>query len=349
MDKPDNKIARTSGMNTWRAGCGESRTSGSASGPEKPTDRKAAGRSGPTQQRVMLYRFVDDQKAEGFPVERICDVVCVSTSAYYDWKKHRCGIATVGELAEQRLVKHIREIHGDSGGTYGEPRVTEALTDEGCVVNHKRVERLMRIHNIVGYTPTKRKVTTIPDAAHRIPDRIRRDFFPDDLDVKWCGDISYIPTWEGFLYLSFVEDLASRRIVGLSMASHMRAELVGDALTEAVGTRGGDVTGVIFHSDRGTQYTSSEFGELCNTYKILQSVGRTGSCLDNAPAESFLATLKKELVHRTTFRTQREARLAIRHWIESWYNQRRLSSVIGYQSPIEWENNYHQTATTKAA
>ena len=199
----------------------------------------------------MLYRFVDDQKAEGFPVERISDVVSVSTSAYYDWKKYRCGIPTVGELAEQRLVKKIRKIHGDSGGTYGEPRVTEALVDEGCVVNHKRVERLMRIHNIVGYTPTKRRVTTIPDAAHRIPDRIRRDFFPDDLDVKWCGDISYIPTWEGFLYLSFVEDLASRRIVGLSMASHMRAELVGDALTEALGTRGGDVTGVIFHSDRG--------------------------------------------------------------------------------------------------
>jgi len=120
-------------------------------------------------------------------------------------------------------------------------------------VNHKRVERLMRIHNIVGYTPKKHRVTTMPDGSHRIPDRVRRDFCPEELDVTWCGDISYINTWEGFLYLSFVEDLASRRILGLSMASHMRATLVGDALSEAVGIRGSDVAGVVFHSDRGTQ------------------------------------------------------------------------------------------------
>jgi transposase InsO family protein len=200
----------------------------------------------------MLYRFVDDQKAEGFPTGRICDVAGVSTSAYYHWKKHRDGCPTVGELTERRLIKEIRKIHGDSDGTYGSPRVTVELTNSGVVVNHKRVERLMRIYNIVGYTPKKRKVTTIPDASHRIADRVKRNFFPDDLDVTWCGDISYISTWEGFLYLSFVEDLASRRIVGLSMANHMRAELVGDALNEAVGTRGGNVIGVIFHSDRGT-------------------------------------------------------------------------------------------------
>jgi transposase InsO family protein len=165
----------------------------------------------------------------------------------------------------------------------------------------------------------------------------------------WCGDISYIPTWEGFLYLSFVEDLASRRILGLSMANHMRAGLVCDALTEAIGIRGGEVTGVVFHSDRGTQYTSGEFAELCEEYGVAQSVGRTGVCWDNAPAESFLATLKKELVHRRTFRTRAEARLAIRHWIEAWYNRRRLSSVLGYQSPIEWEDHYRHTTKTMAA
>jgi len=298
---------------------------------------------------VMPYRFVDEQKATGFPVERICEVAGVSRAAYYDWKCHRDGIPTVAELAEVRLVKEIEEIHDDSFSTYGSPRVTVELHNRGFAINHKRTERLMRIHNIVGHTPKKRRTTTIGGAEHRIPDRVQRDFIPDGLDVTWCGDISYIATWEGFLYLSFVEDLASRRILGLSMANHMRPELVGDALEEAVGTRGGDVTGMVFHSDRGTQYTSAEFAELCGRYGVLQSVGRTGVCWDNAPAESFLATLKKELVYRRTFRTRAEARVAIRHWIEAWYNRRRLSSVLGYLSPIEWEDHYRHTTETLAA
>ena len=202
---------------------------------------------------------------------------------------------------------------------------------------------------MVRSTPKKHRVTTTPDGEHRIPDRVQGDFTPEQLDVTWCGDISYIRTWEGFLYFGFVEDLASRRILGMSMADHMRTKLVSDALAEAVGTRGGDVTGVVMHSDRGTQYTSGEFAELCQRHGILQSVGRTGVCWDNAPAESFLATLKKELVHRRVFRTRAEARLAIRHWIESWYNRRRLHSVLGGQSPIEWENNYRHTTNTLAA
>ncbi len=297
----------------------------------------------------MLYRFVDEQKAEGFPVERICDIAGVSTSAYYDWKRHRDGVSTVAEVEERRLVKEIKEIHGVSDGTYGSPRVTRELRRQGRCVNHKRTERLMRIHDIVGYTPKKHRVTTIGDGEHRIGDRVGRDFCPIELDVIWCGDISYIRTWEGFLYFSFVEDLASRRILGMSMASHMRTKLVGDALSEAVGTRGGNVTGVVMHSDRGTQYTSDEFAELCERHGILQSVGRTGVCWDNAPAESFLATLKKELVYRRTFKTRAEARLAIRHWIEAWYNRRRLHSRLGYQSPIEWEEHYLHTTNTMAA
>ncbi|MGB5566021.1 MAG: IS3 family transposase [Acidimicrobiia bacterium] len=196
----------------------------------------------------MLYRFVDEQKAAGFPIERICEVAGVSTSAYYDWKRHRDGVVTTAELHERLLVNTIRQIHKASDGTYGSPRVTAELHDQGRVINHKRVERLMRVYDIVGHTPKKRTVTTIPYAAHRIPDLVKRDFTPDGLDVTWCGDITYIRTWEGFLYLSFVEDLASRRILGMSMASHMRASLASDALTEAVGTRGGHVAGVVFHS-----------------------------------------------------------------------------------------------------
>jgi transposase InsO family protein len=297
----------------------------------------------------MLYRFVDEQKAEGFPIERICDIAGVSTSAYYDWKRHRDGISTVAEVGERRLVTEIKQIHGVSDGTYGSPRVTRELRRQGRCVNHKRVERLMRVHDIVGYTPKKHRTTTTSDGGHRIGDRVGRNFIPEELDVFWCGDISYIRTWEGFLYFSFVEDLASRRILGMSMASHMRTKLVGDALSEAVGTRGGNVTSVVFHSDRGTQYTSDEFAELCDHYQIPQSVGRTGVCWDNAPAESFLATLKKELVHRRTFKTRAEARLAIRHWIEAWYNRRRLHSGLGYQSPIEWEDHYRHTTNTMAA
>jgi transposase InsO family protein len=297
----------------------------------------------------MLYRFVDQQKACGFPIERICDVAGVSRAAYYDWKAHRDGVPTVGELEETRLVKEIKVIHDESDGTYGSPRITRVLRRGGWVVNHKRTERLMRIHDIVGHTPRKKRITTIPGGRHRIPDRVQRDFTPATPDTTWCGDISYIPTWEGFLYLSFVEDLASRRILGLSMANHMRAELVCDTLTEAIGTRGGKVTGVVFHSDRGTQYCSGDFADLCAQNGVLQSVGRTGVCWDNAPAESFLATLKKELVHRRVFRTRAEARLAIRHWIEAWYNRRRLSSVLGYQSPIEWEDHYRHNTNTMAA
>ena len=289
---------------------------------------------------MMLYRFVDQQKASGFPVGPTCEVTGVSISAYYDWKRNRDGLSTIAELEERRLVKEIKDIHDESEGTYGSPRVTIELGKRGWVVNHKRVERLMRIHDIVGYTPKKHRTTTIPDGGHRIPDRVGRNFCPTELDVTWCGDISYIRTWEGFFYFSFVEDLASRRVLGISMATHMRAELVGDALSEAVGTRGGDVSGVVFHSDRGTQYTSEEFAEQCHRHGVSQSVGRTGVCWDNAPAESFLATLKKELVHRRVFKTRAEARLAIRHWIEAWYNRRRLHSRLGYQSPIEWEDHY---------
>ena len=168
---------------------------------------------------MMLYRFVDEQKAEGFPVERICDIAGASRSAYYDWKLHRDGVSTIVELEERRLVKEIEEIWDDSDSTYGSPRVTCELRRQGRCVNHKRVERLMRIHDIVGYTPKKHRTTTIPDGEHRIPDRIGRDFTPIAPDVTWCGDISYIRTWEGFLYLSFVEDLASRRILGMSMAT----------------------------------------------------------------------------------------------------------------------------------
>jgi len=298
----------------------------------------------------MSYRFVDAQRAEGFPVTMCCEVAQVSTSGFYDWKAHRDGVATVTELADALLVSEIREIHAESDGTYGEPRVTDALGKRGWVVNHKRVERLMRVWGIVGYTPPKKTRTTIP-APNPASDLVGGNFAPGVPDRRWVGDITYIPTWDGWLYLAAVEDLGSRMILGASMADHMRSDLVCDALREACGLRGGDVAGTIFHSDKGSQYTSGDFADLCGDYQILRSVGRTGICWDNAAIESWFATLKKELVYRRTFRTRAEARLAIRAWI-AWYNTRRSHSTLNYLTPTEWEDNHYRHSIdhgTKAA
>lgn len=288
----------------------------------------------------MAYRFVDVQKADGFPVTMACEVAGVSTSAYYDWKAHRDGVVTVAELEEARLVAEITTIHADSDGTYGQPRISNELDKGGFVVNHKRVERLMRVHGIAGYTPPKKQKTTIP-ASNPVTDLVGGDFAPGAPDQRWAGDITYIPTWEGWLYLAAVQDLGSRRIVGVSMADHMRSELVCDALSEACGLRSGDLAGTIFHSDKGSQYTSGDFTDLCDDHQILRSVGRTGICWDNAVVESFFATLKKELVYRRTFRTRADARLAIRAWIAR-YNTRRSHSTLGYLTPTEWEDNYYR-------
>jgi transposase InsO family protein len=198
---------------------------------------------------------------------------------------------------------------------------------------------------MAGFVPRKRRVTTTADRTHRIPDLLKGDFGATTPDEAWVGDISYIRTRQGFLYLAFVLDLASRRVVGVSMAPHLKASLATDALREAIATRGGHVQGVVFHTDRGSQYTSDATAQLCRAYGIRQSVGRTGVCWDNAAAESFLGTLKKELVNRADYRNRRQARLSIRWWIEAWYNPRRLHSTIGQQPPNEWEDNYyHHTA-----
>ena len=292
---------------------------------------------------MMLYRFVDAQRAEGFPVRLLCSVTGVSPSAYYAYRRRPQD--SPAQLAEAALVNEIRAIWAESGGTYGSPRVCAELRRRGRVVNHKRVERLMKCHDIAGFVPRKRRVTTTADTAHRRPDLLGGDFGASAPDEAWVGDISYIRTRQGFLYLAFVLDLASRRVVGISMAPHLKASLATDALREAIATRGGQVPGVVFHTDRGSQYTSTATARLCRAYGIRQSVGRTGVCWDNAAAESFLGTLKKELVNRTHYQNRHQARLSIRWWIEAWYNPRRLHSTIGQQPPNEWEDNYyHHTA-----
>jgi transposase InsO family protein len=282
-------------------------------------------------------------KAEGFPVQAACEAAEVSTSAYYDWLE-RSQAPTEAEWDEAVLVNEMYDIHEHLDDTYGSPRLTDELRRRGHCINHKRVERLQAQHGIYARDGRRRKVrTTIPDvSAPPLPDLVKRDFAPGEPGERTCGDITYIPTGEGWLYLADVLDIGSRRVVGYAMADHMRSELVEGALEMAVATRSGDVAGMVFHHDRGAQYMGKDFRKLCTRHNVGQSVGRIGSSQDNAVAESFWATLKRELVSRYRFATRAEARRAIIAWINH-YNTRRLHSTLGNVPPIEWELRYRLT------
>jgi transposase InsO family protein len=298
---------------------------------------------------VTRYLWVTARKAEGFPITAACEMAEVSRQAFNDWRARQAAGPTPAEVAEAELVEEIREIHGELDGVYGEPRITPELVGRGWRVNHKRVERLMRIHGIVGVHKPAKVRTTIPATdAPPLPDLIGRRFDPGEPDVAWVGDITYIPTGEGWLYVASVLDLGSRRFLGYSMADHMRTELVADALGMAAGARGGHTDGIIFHGDRGSQYLSGDYRQLIADLGMAQSVGRTGVCWDNAVAEAAWSSLKRELVSRYRFPDRATARRAIFRWINA-YNHRRLHSSLGYLPPIEWENNYRQPQADLAA
>ena len=286
---------------------------------------------------MTRYRCVDDQKAAGFPVVAACDVMEVSTSAYYAWAARAAQGPSQRELDDAALLDEIRAIHREHPG-YGSPRVTEELARRGRTVNHKRVEAMMARHGIVARRYGMRRSLTKPDAtAAPLPDLVGRLFDPDNPNHTWCGDITYIPTDEGWLYLASVIDLASRRLIGWSMSDTADTDLVAAAARAAVACRGMKaMPDTIFHSDRGCQYTSRAFGRVCDQLGLRRSNGRTGSCLDNAVAESFFATLKVELVHLQHYKTREEARAEIFRWIH-YYNNRRLHSSNGYLTPVEYE------------
>jgi putative transposase len=289
----------------------------------------------------MRYRCVDAQKAAGFPVTAACQAAGVTRSAYYAWTATTAQGPAARQREEARLVDEIRGIHARSKATYGAPRVHVELGRRGWRVNHKRVERLMRIHGIVGYRPRRRRGLTKPDAGTApAPDLLGRLFDPERPDVAWCGGVTWIPTDEGWLYLASVIDLASRHLLGWSMGTHHDAALVVAAFQAAVATRSrAQMDATIFHSDRGSEYTSAACIQACQRLGLRRSMGRTGSCLDNAVAESWFATLKVELVDRHRYRTRAEARTAIFAWI-NWYNRFRLHSTNGYLSPIDWEQQH---------
>ena len=298
---------------------------------------------------MTRYRWVADRKAEGFPITMACAVAEVSRQAFYDWRLRLAGGPPEAEQVDAELVAVMREIHNEFDETYGSPRMTVALTNQGWVVNHKRIARLMRLHGIVGVHKPAKVRTTIPTEHNPpLPDLVAGDFTVGRPDVAWVSDITYIPTGQGWLYLATVLDLGSRRLLGYSMATHMRTSLITDALDMAAGVRSGLTAGIIFHSDRGSQYLSREFAQAITDRQMVQSVGRTGICWDNSVAESFFSSLKRELVSRYRFGDRAGARRAIFTWINR-YNTRRLHSSLGYLPPIEWENTYHQQSTHQAA
>lgn len=291
---------------------------------------------------MTRYRWVAAREAEEFPTIRACEAAGVSRQSFYEWKTRVAVGPTPAELEEARLVETIRELHRRDDSV-GSPRMTVELENLGWEVNHKRVERLMRVHGIVGIPKRRTVRTTIaPEETPKIPDLVGRRFTPGVPDWAWCSDITYIPTGEGWLYLATVVDLGSRRLLGYSMADHMRASLVTAAVEMAVGIRGGCCDRIILHSDRGSQYLSGEVTGVLDQAGMVQSVGRTGVCWDNAVAEAFFGTLKRELVSRTRFGTRAQARQAIFGWINH-YNQRRLHSSLGYQTPTQWEDQYRQS------
>ena len=292
---------------------------------------------------MKIYSFIAEEQANHsiWTVREMCRVLEVSRSGFYDWNRRG---PSERELSDRRLAIEIEAIWECSDRTYGAPRVHRWLHKQGFVVGRNRVARIMAVNGWEGETGRRKVRTTIVDrGATAAADRVQRDFNPTIPDTIWCGDITYLRTGEGWLFLATVIDLFSRRVIGWSVADHMRTELVANALDAAIATRGGRVeAGVIFHSDRGSQYTSAEFGELCDRHGVVQSMGATGVCWDNAAAESFFGSLKREHANRRRWATRADARRDLMRWIEGWYNQRRLHSSIDYNSPVDHEAKFNR-------
>jgi transposase InsO family protein len=267
----------------------------------------------------------------------MCRVLEVAPSGYYAWRRGAAPSARA--IADERLLLNIRVSHRTSYGTYGAPRVLEDLRADGLRVGKKRVARLMRRDGLVGHRPQAFVSTT--DSTHRYPiapNLLARQFDVNGMAINrvWVSDLTYVPTQEGWLYLAVVLDLASRRVVGGAMRESLAAELALSALEMALTARR-PAPGLIHHSDRGVQYACDDYGDLLAAHKIQASMSRTGDCWDNAVAESFFATLEVELIARSKWRTREDARRAIFHYIETWYNRKRRHSTLQYLSPAQHE------------
>ena len=295
---------------------------------------------------MTVYRFIAARKTE-HSVKAMCRVLGVSRSGYHAWE-HRPPSSRAREDAA--LTERIGQIHERSQRTYGSPRVhAELRLEHGIRVGRKRVERLMRRVGLSGQIKRRRGRTTIRvQGVRTAPDLVQRDFQPTAVNRLWCADITYVRTWEGWLYLASVMDCYSRRIVGWALADHLRAGLVVDALEMAVARRRPNA-GLVHHSDQGSQYTSLVFTRRCRAAGIEVSIGSRGDCFDNAALESFHATIKKDLIHRRAWPTKAQARTAVFEYIETFYNRRRRHSRLGMLSPADYENRTLITGGTSLA
>ena len=271
-----------------------------------------------------------------FPIAPMARVLGVSKAGYYAWRHRSPSAHTAADVA---LLKRIRTVHASSRQTYGAPRVHADLRAGGEKHGRKRIARLMRDAGLVGACHRQGGPTTTrrDKEARPAPDLVDRTFTASGPNQLWIADITYIPTATGFLYLAVVLDVWSRKVVGWSMANHLRAELVLDALEMAVRQR--RPKDVVHHSDQGSQYTSLAFGKRCSEAGVRPSMGSVGDAYDNAMAESFFSTLEAELLSRRRFASQAEAKMACFSYIEGWYNPVRLHSGLGYCSPMAYEAN----------
>ena len=283
---------------------------------------------------MSAFKLIAAEKAS-HPISVMCRMLGVSRSGFHAWERRAPSDRALGDAW---LLEQIKQIHEANRRVYGAPRIhAELRMAHGIGVGRKRVERLMAQAKISGLVARKRGRTTIRVPGVRVADDlVERQFRPDAANVLWCADITYLRTWEGWLYLAAVQDLYSRRIVGWSMANHMRSDLVVDALRMAVARRRPEA-GLIHHSDQGSQYVSLAFGQTARDQGIAVSMGSKGDCFDNAVAESFFATLKKELVNRNAWPARAEMRTAVFDYIEIFYNATRRHSTLGMLSPDEYE------------
>jgi putative transposase len=295
---------------------------------------------------VSRYEYIDSQKndpCEADPVYKMCAWLAVSTSGFYHWLS-RPTSATAAR--RQALTARVRHFFQASDGTYGYRRIHADLVNEGTECSPELVRQIMRAEGLVACQPRPFRVTTEADAlaAADMPDLVGRDFTADRPGVKFVGDITYIHTWQGFVYLATVIDCYSKKVVGWSIADHMRAELVETALKNAAATTVIEPL-AIFHSDRGSVYTSADYRKLIKDVGMRSSMGRTGVCWDNAMAESFFSALKNERVYRTVYATKARARADVIAYIEGFYNSRRRHSALSYQTPNDVHYGYIQPVT----
>lgn len=286
-----------------------------------------------------------------FEINRMARLLEVSRSGYYRWVARRDSEPGPQAARRNRLDAHVRQVFTDSGQVYGAPRVNVELHKQGVKVDVKTVATSMRRQGLEGISPRMfTPIATIPGVpTHQILDLVNAKWDTGELNRVWISDITYLRTGEGWLFLCVVRDACSRRVLGWAMDTHQNTDLVERALRTAKILRGNVPSRIIFHADRGTQFTSEQLHRVCNELDIDQSMGRTGVCFDNAMAESFWATLKTEFYNRRAWPTRAQARTVIAKWIEVVYNRHRLHSSLGYLTPVDYEHNLNKQNQSKAS